>query len=159
MEEGPNHKNNTLIHLFRRSTAVLDLRRQHGRNYSSSPVRNSLFQFIRYIFEYHPLPAPYVIFASTLRPPDVTHMMDETRPSLFFAVFHFHYTEHKPKNKKWGRPGNEARLYPSLMLKPKMWHFMKLVWCKVLSCERVKVFFSLAQMCGGYQISLRKLCL
>ena len=29
-------------------------------------------------------PPPYVILASTSRPPDVTHVMDETRPSLFF---------------------------------------------------------------------------
>ena len=41
--------------------------------------------------------------------PTSTHVMNETRPSPFLAVSRFvYYTECKPKNKKWGRPGNEA---------------------------------------------------
>ena len=35
------------------------------------------------------VPSPYVIFASTSRPPDVAHVMNETRPSPFFALFRF----------------------------------------------------------------------
>ena len=39
-----------------------------------------------YILEYQPLNPPYIIFASTStsRPPNVTNVMDETRPSPFF---------------------------------------------------------------------------
>ena len=32
------------------------------------------------------------------------------RPPPFFVLWFVYYTEHKPKNKKWGRPGNEARV-------------------------------------------------
>ena len=32
---------------------------------------------------------PYVIIVSTSRPPDVTHVMNESRPSPFFALFRF----------------------------------------------------------------------
>ena len=28
---------------------------------------------------------------------------------LFSIIVQFNFTERKPKNKKWGRPGNEAR--------------------------------------------------
>ena len=34
-------------------------------------------------------PPPYVIIVSTSCPPDVTHVMNETRPSPFFALFRF----------------------------------------------------------------------
>ena len=57
------------------------------------------------LFECEPLP-PYVHFASTRR-----HSRD--RCSQAFSVFRaasMYYTERKPKNKKWGRPGNEATL-------------------------------------------------
>jgi len=39
-----------------------------------------------------------------------THVMNEIRPSPFFAVSStsVYYTERKPKNKKRGRPGKEA---------------------------------------------------
>ena len=44
---------------------------------------------------------------STLCPPDVIQVIGVPRPSLFFALIHSVYcTEQKPKNKKWGRPGN-----------------------------------------------------
>ena len=63
-------------------------------------------------------PPPYIIIASTLRPPDVTHVMDETRPSLFFALFHFrvlYWTQ--TEEQKRGRPGNKAR-GPVLVIEP-----------------------------------------
>ena len=48
-----------------------------------------------------------------LRPPhvhlDIIHMIGV--PSLFAALLLVYYTEHKPKNKKQGRPGNEANCY------------------------------------------------
>ena len=58
------------------------------------------------LFECGPLP-PYVHLASTRR-----HSHD--RCSQAFPVFlrsstSVYYTERKPKNKKRGRPGNEAR--------------------------------------------------
>ena len=37
-------------------------------------------------------PPPYVIFPSTLRPPNITYMMNETRPSPFFFVY-YNYIE------------------------------------------------------------------
>ena len=51
-------------------------------------------------------PPPYVHLA----PPDVIHVINETRPSPFFAVSStsVYYVECKATNKKWGRPGNEA---------------------------------------------------
>ena len=50
-------------------------------------------------------PLVNVNLASTLCPPDVTHVMNEIRPSPLFAVFRFvYYTECK----RWERPGNEA---------------------------------------------------
>ena len=33
--------------------------------------------------------SPYIFLASTSRPPDVIHVMDETRSSPFFTLFHF----------------------------------------------------------------------
>ena len=58
------------------------LPRRRGLTTKTLPslVRNSLFKFIRYIFEYrsHPLCHPMS-----------THVMNETRPSPFFAVLHF----------------------------------------------------------------------
>ena len=55
-------------------------------------------------------PPPYVIFTSNSRPPDVTHVMNETRPSPFFALFRFHVLYWmQTKEIKWGRSGNEAR--------------------------------------------------
>ena len=33
-------------------------------------------------------PPPYIIFASTSRPPDITHVINKTRPSPFFVLFH-----------------------------------------------------------------------
>ena len=49
-------------------------------------------------------PSPYVHPAST-------HVINETRPSPFFAVFCLvYYTEHKLKNKERGRPGNKAKM-------------------------------------------------
>ena len=56
----------------------------------------SLFVHIRI-----PAPPPYVIFVSTSCPPDVTHVMDETRPSPFFVLFRFC----KLKNKNGGGLG------------------------------------------------------
>ena len=65
------------------------------------------------VFAVGPLP-----LTSTSRPPrihrtSVTHVMNETRPSPLFAVSSasVYYTERKPKNKKRGRPGNEATEY------------------------------------------------
>ena len=53
------------------------------------------------VFERGPLP-PYVHLAFTVR-----HSRD--KPSPFFTLFRsVYYTERKPKNKKRGRPGNEA---------------------------------------------------
>ena len=68
-EEGPNCKNNALVHPFKRSTTVLDLRRSRGRNYSSSPVRNSLFKFIHTYLNIAPSPLCHfcVHLASTWR--------------------------------------------------------------------------------------------
>ena len=60
-------------------------------------------------------PPPYVIFASTSRPPDVTHVINETRPSPFFALFRFrvlYWTQ--TKELKRGRPGNEATPNPRM---------------------------------------------
>ena len=50
-----------------------------------------------------PSPYMYIRLAST-------HVMNEIRPSLFFAVSStpMYYTERKPKNKKQGRPGKDA---------------------------------------------------
>ena len=55
---------------------------------------------------------------STLRPPDVIHVIGVPRPSPFFALFRFCvlYTERKPKNKKRGRPGNETTAAPKCAL-------------------------------------------
>ena len=58
---------------------------------------------------------------STSRPLDVIHVTGVPRPSLFFAPSaSVYYTERKPKNKKRGRPGNEAtsipRFHPALLL-------------------------------------------
>ena len=57
-------------------------------------------------------PPPYVDLMSTSRPPDITHMMNETRPSPFFAVFHFvYYTECKLKGKNGGGLGMRLKDY------------------------------------------------
>ena len=45
---------------------------------------------------------------STSSPPDVIHVIGVPRPSPFFCATSVYYTERKPKNKKRGRPGNEA---------------------------------------------------
>ena len=76
-EEGPNHKNNALVHPFKRSTAVLNLRCCRGQNYLSSPERNSLFEFIRSHLNIGPSPLRHfrIHLASTSRPPYVTHVM------------------------------------------------------------------------------------
>ena len=49
-------------------------------------------------------PPPYVIIVSTSRPPDVTHVMNETRPSPFFALFRFRVL-HWNKARLQGSPG------------------------------------------------------
>ena len=53
-----------------------------------------------------PLPPP----TSTSRPPDVIHMIGVPRPRFSRSSASMYYTERKPKNKKRGRPGNEATL-------------------------------------------------
>ena len=52
-------------------------------------------------------PPPYVHLASTLHPPDIIRVMNETRPSLFFGLSStsMYYTEHKPKDKNGGALG------------------------------------------------------
>ena len=46
---------------------------------------------------------------STLRPPDIIHVIGVPRPSPFFALFGFHVLYlMQTEEKKWGRPGNEA---------------------------------------------------
>ena len=80
--KGTNHKNNALDYPFKCSTAVLDLRRWCGQNYS-------LLEFIHYRFEYWPL--PYIL-------PRSTRVINETRPSPFFAVFCFVNTNRRTKN-------------------------------------------------------------
>ena len=47
---------------------------------------------------------PYVIIVSTSHPPDVTHMMNETKPSPLFTLFRFRVLYEELKR---GRPGNE----------------------------------------------------
>ena len=68
-EEGPNRKNNALVHPFKRSTAVLNLRCCCGQNYLSSPERNSLFEFIRSHLNIGPSPLRHfhIHLASTWR--------------------------------------------------------------------------------------------
>ena len=64
--------------------------------------KNLLLEFIRYlhVFEYWLLLLHLVS----------THVMDETRlPRFSHSSASVYYTERKPKNKKRGRPGNEAR--------------------------------------------------
>ena len=57
------------------------------------------------LFEHGPLPPP----TSTSRPPDLIHVIVFPRPSPFSrSSASVYYTERKPKNKKRGRPGNEA---------------------------------------------------
>ena len=85
-------KNKALDHTFEHSTTVLDLRHQCGWNYLPSPVRNSLLEFIHYIFEYRLL----------------TWWMRPGLPRFSRSSASMYYTEHKPKRKKRGRPGNEA---------------------------------------------------
>ena len=47
--------------------------------------------------------------SSTSRPPAVIHVIGIPRPSCFLhSSASVYYPEHKPKNKKRGRPGNEA---------------------------------------------------
>ena len=53
-------------------------------------------------------PPPYIIIASTSRPPDVTHVMDETRPSPFFTLFRFRVLNANRRTKTREAPGNEA---------------------------------------------------
>ena len=53
-------------------------------------------------------PPHYIIFVSTSRPPDVTHVMNETRPSPFFALFRFRVlywtqTEEHKTGEAWER--------------------------------------------------------
>ena len=45
-----------------------------------------------------------------LRPPDVTHVMNDTRPSAFFANL-LHPCIIVNGTEKWGRPGNEASIW------------------------------------------------
>ena len=46
---------------------------------------------------------------SILRPPDIVDVLSVPRPSAFcHSSASVYYTECKLKNKKWGRPGNEA---------------------------------------------------
>ena len=52
---------------------------------------------------------------STSRPPDVIHVIGVPRPSPFFALFCFRVLW-KPKNKKRGRPSNEANINACLSL-------------------------------------------
>ena len=54
---------------------------------------------------------------STSHPPDVIHVTSVPRPSPFSrSSASVYYIERKPKNKKRGRPGNEARLAPQCSL-------------------------------------------
>ena len=58
------------------------------------------------LFECGPLPP-----MSTSCPPDVIHVTGVPRPSRFLrSSASVYYTERELKNKKWGRPGNEASL-------------------------------------------------
>ena len=70
---------------------------------TTSRVRNSLFNFSPYIFNYQPL-----LPTSTSHPPDVIHVTGVSRTSLFFtcssASVYYTLTEEQ----KRGRPGNEA---------------------------------------------------
>ena len=51
---------------------------------------------IESVIECGPLPP-----TSTSHPPDIIHVICVPRPSLFFVLFQI-------KERKWGRPGNEA---------------------------------------------------
>ena len=69
---------------------------------TTSRVRNSLFKFSPYIFNYWPL-----LPTSTSRPPDVIHVTGDSRTSPFFTCSSasVYYTEHKLKNKNGGGLG------------------------------------------------------
>ena len=56
-------------------------------------------------------PPPYIIIVSTSRPPDVTHVVDETRPSPFLrSSASVYFTERKPKNENGGGLGTRLKL-------------------------------------------------
>ena len=57
------------------------------------------------LFECGPLP-PYI----HLCPLDIIHVIGVPMPFtvLLCSSASVHYTEHKPKNKKWGRPGKRG---------------------------------------------------
>ena len=62
--------------------------------------------WVLHLFAVGPLP-----LTSTSRPPDITHVMNETRPSLFFCAFPLQcyiIILNANRRTKRGRPRNEA---------------------------------------------------
>ena len=101
---GP-HSNNILDFIIERSNDSQDSWGSQDWQYLTSPVRISLYRLLHASWLMDNAP-----HTSTLHPPNIIHMMCVPRPSSFFTLFRFrvYYTERKPKNKKRGRPGNEA---------------------------------------------------
>ena len=105
-EEGPNHKHNALVHLFKRSTAVLDVKTLAWSKLLIFTSKKIALRVYSYIVEYWLLP-----LTSLSRPPRIhlmSYMTDETRPSRFFVLFHFHVlywtqTEEQKMGEAWER--------------------------------------------------------
>ena len=101
-----SHSNNVLDFIIECSNDSQDSWGSQGRQHSTSLVRNSLYCSLHtsWLMGNAPL-------TSTLRPPDVIHVIDVPRPSPFFTLFRFcvlYWT--KPKNKKRGGLGTRLCL-------------------------------------------------
>ena len=103
---GPR-SNNALDFIIERSNDSQDSWGSQDWQYSTSLVRNSLYCLLHTSWLMGNAP-----HTSTLRPPDVIHVIGVPRPSSFFAplpciVMELYWT--KTEERKRGRPGNEAR--------------------------------------------------
>ena len=81
---GPR-SNNVLDFIIERSNDSQDSWGSQDRQYSTSLVRNSLYHLLHTSWLMGNAP-----HTSTLRPPDVIHVIGVPRSSPFFALFHFH---------------------------------------------------------------------
>ena len=101
--------NNVLDFIIERSNDSQDSWGSQDWQYSTSPVRISLYRLLHTSWLMGKAPP-----TSTSRPPNIIHVIGVPRSSPFFALFHFHVwywtktEELKPKNKKRGRPGTLA---------------------------------------------------
>ena len=95
--------NNVLDFIIERSNDSQDSWGSQYRQYSTSLVRNSLYRLLHTSWLMGNAPPPYIHLASTRR-------LSRDRCSQAFPVIRalplLYWT--KPKNKKRGRPGNEA---------------------------------------------------